>query len=102
VDGQSALGLLTDVSPVVYVNGQALPAANVLGSAMTQYPGAWIINIKIPDGPGSPGCAGTATSCDIPIWVRMRDFYSYFGGTATVGTDQNLSGTLLTTFRLKQ
>ena len=101
-DGQGASGLLTDVNPVVYVNTQQLPDANVIGSAMTVYPGAWIINIKIPDGPGSPSCAGTAPSCDIPIWVRMRDFYSYFGGTSTIGQDQSLSGTLLTTFRLKQ
>jgi uncharacterized protein (TIGR03437 family) len=103
-DGQPASGLQTDVKPLVYVNGASIPDSNVLGSAMTVYPGVWIVNIKIPDGPGSPGCAGTAPSCDIPIWVRMRDFYSYFGGTSTIGLDRTLTvpaGTM-TTFRLKQ
>ena len=101
-DGQGASGLLTDTKPVVFINAVQVPDANVLGSAMTIYPGAWIINIKIPDGPGSPGCTGTATSCDIPIWVRMRDTYSYYGGTATIGVDRTISGSALTTFRLKQ
>ncbi len=103
-DGQPASGLLTDVKPVVYVNGTALLDADVLGSAMTVYPGAWIINIKIPDGSGAPACAGTAPSCDVAIWVRMRDYFSYFGGTPTIGVDKTLTlpaGTL-TTFRLKQ
>jgi len=102
LDGQGASGLLTSDKPVVFVNATQLPDANVIASAMTVYPGAWIINIKIPDGPGSPGCAGTAPSCDIPIWVRMRDTFSFYGGTATIGVDKNLSGTALTTFRLKQ
>jgi uncharacterized protein (TIGR03437 family) len=102
VDGQPASGLLTDVSPLVSVNLQTLPSGNVLGSAMTVYPGAWIINIKIPDGPGSPSCGGTAASCDIPIYVRMRDTYSYYGGTGTVGVDRVLQVPALTTFRLKQ
>lgn len=101
-DGQGASGLLTDVQPLVSVNLQNLPAANVLGSAMTVYPGAWIINIKIPDGPGAPACAGTAPTCDIPIYVRMRDTFSYYGGTSTVGQDRTLSGTALTTFSLKK
>jgi uncharacterized protein (TIGR03437 family) len=101
-DGQGASGLLTNEKPVVFVNGAQLPDANVIASAMTVYPGAWIINIKIPDGSGSPGCAGTAPSCDIPIWVRMRDTFSYYGGTATIGTDRTLTPTTLTTFRLKQ
>ncbi len=100
-DGQGASGLLTDVMPQVYVNLQALPAANVLGSAMTIYPGAWIINIKIPDNPG-PGCGTTAPTCDIPIYVRMRDTFSYYGGTSNVGQDRTLTGTALTTFTLKK
>ena len=99
-DGQSPSGLLlTDVKPLVYVNGSTpLPDANVLASAMTVYPGVWIINIKIPSDPG-PACV-TGPSCDIPIYVRMRDTYSYYGGTA--GADQQLKGSLFTTFRLKQ
>ena len=99
-DGQSPSGLLlTDVKPLVYVNGSTpLPDANVLASAMTVYPGVWIINIKIPSDPG-PACV-TGPSCDIPIYVRMRDTFSYYGGTA--GADQQLKGSLFTTFRLKQ
>jgi uncharacterized protein (TIGR03437 family) len=99
-DGQGASGLLTDVKPVVFVNGTQLPDANVIGSAMTVYPGAWIINIQIPSGPGAPGCV-TGPSCDISIWVRMRDFYSYFGGTSVIGVDRTLPPAALTTFRLK-
>jgi uncharacterized protein (TIGR03437 family) len=102
LDGQGASGLLTSEKPVVIVNGTALPDANVIASAMTVYPGAWIVNIKIPEGPGSPGCVGTNPSCDIPIWLRMRDTFSYYGGTGTIGVDKTLTGTALTTFRLKQ
>ncbi len=100
-DGQGASGLLTDVTPQVYVNNQVLPAENVLGSAMTVYPGAWIINIKIPDSPG-PACVGTAPTCNIAVYVRMRDSFSFYGGTPTIGQDQNLTGNLLTTFTLKK